>query len=95
MGKIITAPGSTHQSHNWKILLAKRLEAIRHTLKRTASQRKVTDSEGCPEMLLFVIILVFLVVPSTLATPKRRLLGGKGRKIFAFTKISTNFDKQK
>ena len=47
----------------------KRFDVIRQTQKVTANTTKVADSLGCPAEVVFSdILLVFIVVPSTLAT---------------------------
>jgi hypothetical protein len=46
---------------------------MRQTQKVTANTTNVTDSPGCPAELVFgVILLVFIVVPSTLVADTSR-----------------------
>ena len=65
-----TAPDSCiHVFPTRQSLGTKRFDVIRQTQNVTANTTNVTDSPRCPAELVFSdILLVFIVVPSTLAT---------------------------
>ena len=69
-----TAPESCIQVFPTRQSLGtKRFEVIRQTQNVTANTTNVTDSPCCPAEFVFtVILLVFIVVPSTLAADTSR-----------------------
>ena len=69
IGKITTAPDNCIQVFPTRQSLGtKRFEVIRQTQNVTANTTNVTDSPCRPfEFVFAVILLVFIVVPSTLA----------------------------
>lgn len=74
MGKMTTAPDNCIQVLPTRQSLGtKRFDVIRQTQKVTANTTNVTDSPCCPAEFVFtVILLVFIVVPSTLVADTSR-----------------------
>ncbi len=79
MGKITTAPDNCIQVFPTRQSLGtKRFDVMRQTQNVTANTTNVTDSPRCPSELVFsVILLVFIVVPSTLAADTSCYSGAK------------------
>jgi hypothetical protein len=79
IGNIITAPDNCIQLFPTRQSLGtKRFDVIRQTQNVTANTTNVTDSPRCPAELVFsVILLVFIVVPSTLAAGTPRYSAAK------------------
>jgi hypothetical protein len=79
IGKITTAPDSCIQVFPTRQSLGtKRFDVIRQTQNVTANTTNVTDSPRCPAEFVFSdILLVFIVVPSTLAADTSRYSAAK------------------